>query len=95
MHRLSIWRSHGVLWALLALVLLVAGPTPISARPACHTYSNSGVYMSPQGGVSCGSTGGECTECVTIGPGPAGFIACWSNGWSTICGDPISGYYLL
>lgn len=94
MHKVMTQKWRRALGLSLVLILLLAWTVPSNARPACNTYSNSGVTIQ-NGVVFCGYTGSGCTECVTLGAGPAGAITCWSNGWSTICGDPISGYFLL
>ena len=94
MHESSPRHYTASLGVLLAILLLLVWAIPSTARPACHTYSNSAVSIDSNG-VYCGNTGSGCTECVTFGGFPGGLTTCWSNGLSTICGNPITGYFLL
>lgn len=73
----------------IIVVLILALPT-ISAA-VCNTYYNSRVVIR-RGEVYCGSEGGTCTECYTIGGSSSN--SCWTDGSLTVCEDANGGFRL-
>ncbi len=87
------WRHP---FAFLAIIVLSTWAAPSSARPACNYYSNSKIVIDVRNdAVYCGSTGGTCEECFSIGGGASTAVtSCWSDGWSVICQDPDGSIYV-